>query len=79
MNASKIPVLLNNDFSRESGVRFQEMFGLELVTTYNVVIMQLVSVRADGKPFTRKQHAWLDGFSTGYASAMNLVSAYSAR
>ena len=79
MRMNKIPNALQNAFTEELGMRFQEVFGLALVTRINIVSMRLVSTRADGAPFTRKQHAWVAGFSAGYAGATDLVLAYTCR
>jgi len=79
MRVSKIPMMLEADFGARIDEAFEDKFGVKLRTVFSIPIMQIVSVRDDNEPMTRKQHAWVSGYSAGYADAVRLVTEYSTR
>ncbi len=52
------------DWCKTLNKTFTERFGLqyELTTTWNVVLGACVTKRADGKPLSKLQRVYLDGF-----------------
>lgn len=75
MSAMRINIAkkLRAKFSETLDAKFKEKFRRNLVTSYNLFAMRLVSTPKNGNPLTIKQKAWIEGFSEGFYEAMNLV------
>lgn len=70
--ARKFSNALNEMFVERCNHEFQNKFGREITTNYNLIHMTYVSAPVKGK-FTKEQKAWLSGWSDGFADAMNQV------
>lgn len=75
MSAQRINIAkrLREAFSDRLDAEFKKKFRRNLVTSYNLFAMRLVSTPKNGKLLTVKQKAWIEGFSEGFYIAMNLV------
>ena len=66
---------INDGFGKCLDHAFEQRFGSELNTTWNVFTSALVSNRADGEPFTEAQLRFIEAWSAGYECAMNVAGA----
>lgn len=65
--------VVNDSYVAKFNTAFKSAFDVEITTTYNILCMALVSQRVDGKPSTKEQRAWIDGYSTGYFDAKEQI------
>lgn len=72
-NTSKLRKAINAALREIVDREFKARFDCAIETDYNFLNMAVVSVRVDGKKFTKMQNEWLRGFSDGYAHAMDQV------
>jgi hypothetical protein len=65
---------VNDGFAPRLDAAFQERFGLELKTRFDLLgTMRYVSERADENPLTPEQHQWVSAYSAGYLEALAIV------
>jgi len=69
----KLADKLNSDFRDKIIVAMREKFDLNVENNFSIFDMRLHTTRTDGQDFTTEQHAYLDGFSTGFGEAMDLI------
>lgn len=69
----KIYSAIRDDFTSQLDNEFKKRFRRNLTTEWNFLSMQLVSRPTNGKPFTATQKSWVDGYSSGYGTAMDKV------
>lgn len=73
--ATKIRKRVENEFSEKLDIAFKEKMNYQLLTEYNFFSMQRVSSRVDGKPLTKTQREFINGFSEGYWMAIEQIDA----
>ena len=69
----KMAKQLNEKYRTILSEKFKEEFDIDITMGFNVTSMSLISMRDDGKNFTRKQKEFIRVFESGYVSAMNQV------
>lgn len=70
----KIRYRVNDCFADRLKEAFAEAHPeIAIETEWNIIAMNRVTRRVDGKKFTPKEHAFIKGFSTGYYSASEQV------
>ena len=71
----KMASKLNEDFRDKLIGEMKNVFGIEVENDFSIFSMQLTTRRVDGEDFTIEEMKYLEGYSNGFAAAMNLVSA----
>jgi hypothetical protein len=69
----KLAKKINESYRDLLAAKFKEKFGLDIVTSFNLGTMSLVSQRMDRRNFTRAQKEFIWTFEAGYIAAMNQV------
>lgn len=64
---------INDAFPETLDAAFLAKFQRECETMFSIFSMTMVSSPKDGGNFTPEQHQWIEAFSDGYATAMNMV------
>lgn len=65
--------LLNDEFRVKITEVMRKRYGVEVENTWGFIAQRLVTRRADGEDFTLEQMRFLEGYSEGFAAAMELV------
>jgi len=52
---------------------FKVKFRRNLTAEYSIMAMALISAPSNGKPYTPKQRAWVEGFDAGYREALDCL------
>lgn len=69
----KAAIKVNDSFRERLDAEMLKRFGIETITTWSIFTMTLATSRADGEKFTRKQYAFMAGFSEGYGQALSIL------
>lgn len=64
---------LNEAFNDRLAEVMYQKFSVDVETHLDIISLSKFTVRSDGEDFTEEQHAFLRGFSEGYADAMGQV------
>lgn len=69
----KLSEEMNREFRNHLHDQFLDKFGKEIVTEFNLFSGCLVSTLIDNSDFTQQEANYIDGYSDGYAKAMNMT------
>lgn len=64
---------LREVFSDSLDAAFRIKFGVACETGYNLISMQTVTTRVDGKKLTKAQYAWIEAYCDGFGHAMEIT------